>query len=233
MKISAAFGSVSIQLASPELIKKTAYGEVKKADTIVYRTQKPDRDGLFCEKIFGPIRDYECSCGKFKSIRYKGVVCDRCGVEITESKVRRQRTGYIALATPVAHIWYYRIVPSKLALILDISSSDVQSVLYFEKYIVIDPGETDLLPKQVLTDEYEDYREKYQETFVADTGAAAIKKILQNMDLDSEISLLRAEITGKASSKVDKKVLKRLELLEEIRASGNKLEWMILDVIPV
>ncbi len=234
MKISSPFGSISIQLASPELIKKTAYGEVKKADTIGYRTQKPDRDGLFCERIFGPIKDYECNCGKFKSVRYKGVVCDRCGVEITESKVRRQRTGYIALATPVAHIWYYRIVPSKLALILDIASSDVQSILYFEKYIVIDPGETDLLPKQVLTDdEYEEYREKYQETFVADTGAIAIKKILQNMDLDNEISMLRAEIVGKSSSKIDKKLLKRLELLEEIRASGNKLEWMILDVIPV
>jgi len=234
MKISSPFGSISIQLASPELIKKTAYGEVKKADTLSYRTQKPDRDGLFCEKIFGPIKDYECSCGKFKSIRYKGVICDRCGVEITESKVRRQRTGYISLASPVAHIWYYRIVPSKLALVLDISASDVQSILYFEKYIVIDPGETDLLPKQVLTDdEYEDYRERYQETFVADTGAIAIKKILQNMDLDSEISMLRAEITGKSSAKIDKKVLKRLELLEEIRASGNKLEWMILDVIPV
>ena len=232
MKGPTSFGAISIYLASSELIKSLSYGEVKKAETINYRTLRPERDGLFCERIFGPTKDYECACGKFRSIRYKNIVCDKCGVEVTEAKVRRYRTGHIELSAPVAHIWYYRIVPSKIALLLDVTPADIQSVLYFEKYIVVDPGETDLQPNQILTDEeYEEYREKYKEAFVAETGAIALKKILKNLDLDLLISQLRGVVESKL--KVDKKVLKRLELAEEIRKSGNKPEWMILDVIPV
>ncbi len=232
MKGSTSFGAISIQLASSELIKNLSYGEVKKPETINYRTLRPERDGLFCERIFGPTKDYECSCGKFRSIRYKGIVCDKCGVEVTEAKVRRYRTGHIELAAPVAHIWYYRIVPSKIALLLDVAPADIQSILYFEKYIVIDPGETDLIQNQVLTDEeFEEYKEKYKEAFTADTGAVAIKKILKNLDLDVLIDALRNQVDSKL--KVDKKVLKRLELAEEIRKSNNKSEWVILDIIPV
>jgi DNA-directed RNA polymerase subunit beta' len=234
MKGSTSFGSISIQLASSDLIKRLSYGEVKKPETINYRTLRPERDGLFCERIFGPTKDYECSCGKFRSIRYKGIVCDnsRCGVEVTESKVRRSRTGHIELAAPVAHIWYYRIVPSKIALLLEVAPSDIQSILYFEKYIVIDPGETDLVPNKVLNDEeYDEYREKYKEAFTADTGAVAIKKILKNLHLEELSQELRDFIEHKP--KVDKKVLKRLELVEELRKSGNKPEWMVLDIIPV
>ncbi len=232
MRGPTSFGAISIYLASSDLIRSLSYGEVKKAETINYRTLKPEKDGLFCERIFGPTKDYECSCGKFKSIRYKNIVCDKCGVEVTEAKVRRNRTGHIELAAPVAHIWYYRIVPSKIALLLDVSPSDIQSVLYFEKYIVVDPGETDLQQTQILTDEeYDEYRDKYKEAFSAETGAIAIKKILKNLDLDQLIAELRSVVANKI--KVDKKVLKRLELAEEIRKSGNKPEWMILDVIPV
>jgi DNA-directed RNA polymerase subunit beta' len=232
MKGSTSFGAISIQLASSELVKNLSYGEVKKPETINYRTLRPEREGLFCEKIFGPTKDFECSCGKFRSIRYKGIVCDKCGVEVTEAKVRRYRTGHIELAAPVAHIWYYRIVPSKIALLLEVTPADIQSILYFEKYIVIDPGETDLVANQVLTDEeFEEYREKYKEAFSADTGAVAIKKILKNLDLDELIDQLRNLVETKP--KVDKKVLKRLELAEEIRKSHNKPEWVILDIIPV
>ncbi len=232
MKGPTSFGAISIYLASSDLIRSLSYGEVKKPETINYRTLRPERDGLFCERIFGPTKDHECACGKFKSIRYKNIVCDKCGVEVTEAKVRRYRTGHIELAAPVAHIWYYRIVPSKIALLLDVSPADIQSVLYFEKYIVVDPGETDLQQNQILTDEeYEEYREKYKEAFLAETGAIALKKILKNLDLDNLIGEMRSLVESKF--KTDKKLLKRLELAEEIRKSGNKPEWMILDVIPV
>ncbi len=232
MKGSTVFGSISIQMASSELIESLSYGEVKKPETINYRTLRPEKEGLFCERIFGPTKDYECACGKFRSIRYKGIVCDKCGVEVTESKVRRYRTGHIELAAPVAHIWYYRIVPSKIALLLSVAPSDIQSILYFEKYIVIDPGETDLLANQVLTDEeFDEYRDKYKEAFTADTGASAVKTILRNMDLDEISDELRDMIDH--STKADKKVLKRLELIEELRKSNNKPEWIVLDIIPV
>ncbi len=232
MKGATTFGSISIHLASSELIESLSYGEVKKPETINYRTLRPERDGLFCERIFGPTKDYECSCGKFRSIRYKGIVCDKCGVEVTESKVRRYRTGHIEMAAPVAHIWYYRIVPSKIALLLEVAPSDIQSILYFEKYIVIEPGETDLIANQVLNDEeFDEYRDKYKEAFTCDTGAAAIKKILKNLDLDELSDELREMIEHKP--KVDKKVLKRLELVEELRKSNNKAEWVVLDIIPV
>lgn len=227
------FDSVRIKLASPEQIKAWSYGEVKKPETINYRTLRPERDGLFCEKIFGTTKEWECYCGKFKSIRYKGVVCDRCGVEVTNVKVRRERMGHITLASPVAHIWYYRSVPSRMSLLLDISRANLQSVLYYEKYIVISPGETDLKEKQILSeDEYYDALEQYGEVFRAGMGAEAIREILANLDLDKLSYELREEMRAK-EGKIDKHLYKRIEVCESFRNSENKPEWMILTVIPV
>lgn len=232
MKGMQGFGSISVHLASSDLVRSLSHGEVLKPETINYRTLKAEKDGLFCERIFGPTRDYECSCGKFRSIRYKGICCDRCGVEVTESKVRRYRTGHIELVAPIAHIWYYRIIPSKIAILLDVAPSDIQSILYFEKYIVIDAGETDLSPNQVLTDEeYDEYRDRYKEAFTAGAGASAIRQILRNLDLDALADELRA--TNEYQNKSDKKVIKRLELTEDIRRSKNKPEWVVLDAVPV
>ena len=227
------FDSVRIKLASPEQIKDWSYGEVKKPETINYRTLRPERDGLFCEKIFGTTKEWECYCGKFKSIRYKGVVCDRCGVEVTNVKVRRERMGHITLASPVSHIWYYRSVPSRMSLLLDISRANLQSVLYYEKYIVVSAGETDLNEKQILSeDEYYDALEQYGEVFRAGMGAEAVREILQNLDLDKLSYELREEMRAK-EGKVDKHLYKRIEVCESFRNSENKPEWMILTVIPV
>jgi len=227
------FSRIKIKLASPDQIRKWSYGEVKKPETINYRTLRPERDGLFCEKIFGTTKEYECYCGKFKSIRYKGVVCDRCGVEVTHFKVRRERMGHIELAAPVAHIWFYRSVPSRMGLLLNLSMTELRSVLYFEKYIVIDPGDTDLKKMQLLTEEeYEEYRERFGMSFTAGIGADAIKTLLKNLDLDALAAELRAEMMEKGT-KTDKRILKRLEIVEDFRESGNRPEWMILDVIPV
>ena len=227
------FDSIQIKLASPDQIREWSFGEVKKPETINYRTLKPERDGLFCEKIFGTTKEWECYCGKFKSIRYKGVVCDRCGVEVTHYKVRRERGGHIELAFPVAHIWYYRSVPSRMGLLLNMSVNELKSVLYYEKYVVIDPGNTDLKTGDLLDeDAYNHYYENEGDTFVADLGAAAIKEMLARIDLDEEARYLRAEILDK-ESKVDKKQIKRLEIIEALRDSGNKPEWMILDAVPV
>ncbi|MGL4563317.1 MAG: DNA-directed RNA polymerase subunit beta' [Brevinema sp.] len=232
MKGMQGFGSISVNLASSELVRSLSHGEVLKPETINYRTLRAERDGLFCERIFGPTKDYECSCGKFRSIRYKGIVCDRCGVEVTEAKVRRYRTGHIELVAPIAHIWYYRIIPSKIAILLDVAPGHIQSILYFEKYIVIDPGETDLMPNQVLTDEeYDEYRDRYKEAFTAGSGAGAVRQILRNLDLDSLADELRA--TNEYQNKSDKKIIKRLELIEDLRKSKNKPEWVILDAVPV
>ncbi|MGL4367114.1 MAG: DNA-directed RNA polymerase subunit beta' [Brevinemataceae bacterium] len=232
MKGMQGFGSISVNLASSDLIRSLSHGEVLKPETINYRTLRAEKDGLFCERIFGPTKDYECSCGKFRSIRYKGIICDRCGVEVTESKVRRYRTGHIELVAPVAHIWYYRIIPSKIAILLDVAPSSIQSILYFEKYIVIDPGETDLAANQVLSDEeYDEYRDRYKEAFTAGSGAGAVRQILRNLDLDSLADELRA--ANEYQNKSDKKVIKRLELVEELRKSKNKPEWIILDAVPV
>ncbi|MGL4394412.1 MAG: DNA-directed RNA polymerase subunit beta' [Brevinema sp.] len=232
MKGMQGFGSISVNLASSELVRSLSHGEVLKPETINYRTLRAERDGLFCERIFGPTKDYECSCGKFRSIRYKGIICDRCGVEVTEAKVRRYRTGHIELVAPIAHIWYYRIIPSKIAILLDVAPSHIQSILYFEKYIVIDPGETDLAPNQVLTDEeYDEYRDRYKEAFTAGSGAGAVRQILRNIDLDSLADELRA--TSDYQNKSDKKIIKRLELIEDLRKSKNKPEWVILDAVPV
>ena len=227
------FASVKIKLASPDTIRAWSYGEVKKPETINYRTLRPEKDGLFCERIFGTTKEWECYCGKFKSIRYKGVICDRCGVEVTHFKVRRERTGHIELAAPVSHIWYYRSVPSRMGLLLDMQVAQLRAVLYYEKYIVIDAGDTDLKKMQLLTeDEYIEARERYGETFTADMGAEDIKTLLDNIDLDSLAAELRAKMIEKGS-KSDKRLLKRIEIVENFRSSGNKASWMILDVIPV
>jgi len=232
MKGMQGFGSISVNLASSELVRSLSHGVVLKPETINYRTLRSEKDGLFCERIFGPTKDFECSCGKFRSIRYKGIVCDRCGVEVSEAKVRRYRTGHIELVAPIAHIWYYRIIPSKIAILLDVVPSHIQSILYFEKYIVIDPGETDLKANQVLIDEeYDEYRDRYKEAFSAGAGAGAVRQILRNIDLDSLADELRN--TNEYQNKSDKKIIKRLELIEDLRKSKNKPEWIILDAVPV
>ena len=227
------FASIKIKLASPDTIRAWSYGEVKKPETINYRTLRPEKDGLFCERIFGTTKEWECYCGKFKSIRYKGVVCDRCGVEVTHFKVRRERTGHIELAAPVSHIWYYRSVPSRMGRLLDMQVAQLKAVLYYEKYIVIDAGDTDLKKMQLLTeDEYLEARERYGETFTADMGAEAIKTLLDSIDLDALAAELRNKMIEKGS-KSDKSLLSRIEIVENFRSSGNKASWMILDVVPV
>lgn len=232
MRDIADFDSIRISIASPELIKSMSYGEVKKPETINYRTLKPEKDGLFCERIFGTTKDWECHCGKYKSMRYKKVVCERCGVEVSSFRVRRERCGHIELASPVAHIWYYRSVPSRIGLILDIPVTALKSILYFEKYIVIDPGDTDLKEKQILTEEeYYDLRERYGMMFHAETGAEAIKNMLELISLKRESVKLRKSMLDK--KKIDKRLLKRIELIEDFIASKNKPEWMLLEVVPV
>lgn len=227
------FNRIRIRLASPETIRDWSFGEVKKPETINYRTLKPERDGLFCEKIFGTTKDWECYCGKFKSIRYKGVVCDKCGVEVTHSKVRRERMGNIELSYPVAHIWYYRTVPSRIALVLDMKANDIKSVLYFERYVVIEPGDSGLEFRQLVTqDDYIRLMEQYGDKFYASIGADAIKELLNMVNLEEDIRDLRTTIEEKKKIS-DKRILKRLEILEAFRDSQNRPEWMILDVIPV
>ncbi|MBN2652759.1 MAG: DNA-directed RNA polymerase subunit beta' [Spirochaetales bacterium] len=227
------FDKMKIILASPERIRAWSYGEVKKPETINYRTLRPEKDGLFCERIFGTTKEWECYCGKFKSIRYKGVICDRCGVEVTHFKVRRERLGHIELASPVSHIWYYRSVPSRMGLLLDMTITNLRAVLYFEKYIVIDAGDSDLKKMQLLTDEeLAEAREMYGMNFTAGIGAEAIRTLLKNTDLDGLASELRQKMISKGS-KADPRLLKRIEIIENFRDSVNKPEWMILDVIPV
>ncbi len=227
------FDHIMLKLASPEQIRAWSYGEVKKPETINYRTLRPEKEGLFCERIFGTTKEWECYCGKFKSIRYKGVVCDRCGVEVTHFKVRRERMGHIELACPVSHIWYYRSVPSRMGLLLDLSIAALRSVLYYEKYIVIEPADTDLKKHQLLTEEeYAEARDRFGVTFTAGMGGEAISSILENLDLDAMSSELRAKMAEKGV-KSDKRLLKRIEIVENFRDSGNRCEWMILDVIPV
>ena len=227
------FDAIKIGLASPEKIREWSRGEVKKPETINYRTLKPEKDGLFCEKIFGPSKDWECHCGKYKKIRYKGVVCDRCGVEVTKANVRRERMGHIELAAPVSHIWYFKGIPSRMGLILDISPRTLEKVLYFASYIVLDPGESDLQYKQVLSEkEYREAYDKYQGRFRVGMGAEAIKELLQAIDLEKENKELRQSLKG-ATGQKRARVIKRLEVVEAFRESNNKPEWMILDAIPV
>ena len=227
------FESIKIGLASPEQIRSWSHGEVTKPETINYRTLKPEQGGLFCERIFGPQKDWECHCGKYKRIRYKGKVCERCGVEVTRAKVRRERMGSIELAAPVSHIWYFKTIPSRMGLVLDITPKALEQVLYFSQYIVTDPGTTPLEKKQLLNEkQYRDMREKYENDFEAGMGAEAIKKLLCEIDLDKTCDELRAELED-ATGQKSIRLLKRLEVLEAFRQSGNRPEWMILDVIPV
>jgi DNA-directed RNA polymerase subunit beta' len=227
------FEYMKIGLASPEKIRSWSYGEVKKPETINYRTLKPEKDGLFCERIFGPTKDWECHCGKYKRVRYKGVVCDRCGVEVTRSKVRRERMGHIELAAPVSHIWYFKGIPSRMGLVLDMSPRALEEVIYFASYVVTDPGDTPLEKKQLLSEkEYRAYREKYGQSFQASMGAEAIKKLLQDIDLDKEVATLKEELKT-AQGQRRARIIKRLEVLEAFRNSGNDPAWMVLDVLPV
>ncbi len=227
------FDRIKIGLASPEQIRAWSSGEVKKPETINYRTLKPEREGLFCEKIFGPTRDWECHCGKYKRVRYKGIVCDRCGVEVTRAKVRRERLGHIELAAPVSHIWYFKGIPSRMGLLLDMSPRTLEKVLYFASYIVIDPGDTPLAKRQLLNEaEYREYREKYGASFKAGMGAEAIKKLLEEMDLEKLAKELRKEIKETTGQRRVRAV-RRLEVVEAFRKSGNQPPWMIMDVIPV
>ena len=228
------FESIKIGIASPDKIREWSHGEVKKPETINYRTLKPERDGLFCERIFGPQKDWECHCGKYKRIRYKGKICDRCGVEVTRSKVRRERMGHIELAAPVSHIWYFKGIPSRMGLILDISPRMLEKVLYFALYIVTDPGNVrELQEKQMLNEkEYRDMREKYEDDFQAGMGAEAIRTLLEKIDLEQLAAELKEELFTAAGQK-RVRILKRLEVVEAFRASGNRPEWMILDAIPV
>ena len=229
----ATFDAIKIGIASPEMIREWSYGEVKKPETINYRTLKPERDGLFCERIFGPTKDWECHCGKYKKIRYKGKICDRCGVEVTRAKVRRERMGHIELATPVSHIWYFKGIPSRMGLLLDISPRILEKVLYFAAYIVTDPGETPLMRNQILSEkEYRDMREKYEDDFDAGMGAEAVKKLLQQIDLEALSEQLHTELKS-ASGQKKARIVKRLEVVDAFRISGNKPEWMIIDVLPV
>ena len=227
------FDRMRIGLASPEMILAWSHGEVKKPETINYRTLKPERDGLFCEKIFGPTKDWECHCGKYKRVRYKGIVCDRCGVEVTRSKVRRERMGHIKLAAPVSHIWYFKGIPSRMGLLLDMSPRALEKVLYFVSYIVTDPGDTSLLKRQLLTEtEYRECREKYGSRFQAGMGAESIKLLLEEMDLDKLNDELRRELK-EVSGQRKVRAIRRLEVVEAFKQSGNHPEWMIMDVVPV
>ena len=228
------FDALRIGLASPEMIRSWSFGEVKKPETINYRTFKPERDGLFCARIFGPIKDYECLCGKYKRLKHRGVMCEKCGVEVTLTKVRRERMGHIELASPVAHIWFLKSLPSRIGLLLDMTLRDIERGLYFESFVVIDDGTTDLEIGQLLSDEqYYEALEQYGDDFVAKMGAEAIFELLSQLDLNEEINVLREEIPQTNSETKIKKLSKRLKLMEAFQGSGNKPEWMAMNVLPV
>ena len=226
------FGSVKITLTSPNDIRSWSFGEVKKPETINYRTYRPERDGLFCERISGPERDYECACGKYKGTKYKGIICDRCGVKVTHSRVRRKRMGHINLAAPIVHIWFFKAMPSRLGNLLAMKTSDLEKVIYFQDYVVTDPGTTDLTYKQVLTeDEHRLAYEKYGSSFVAMMGAEAIRELLNQLDLVEIAFELRAELDTTKSKQREKDLSKRLKIVEQIRNSENDPAWMVLDVV--
>jgi len=228
------FDFISIKIASSEVVKSWSRGEVKKPETINYRTLRPEKDGLFCEKIFGPSRDWECSCGKYKRIKYKGIICNRCGVEVTLSKVRRERMGHIELASACSHIWFFKALPSRMSLLLNISLRDLEKVVYYEEYIVIDPGESPLKKKELLTeDKYRKYSEDYGAKFKAMIGAEAIRELLREIKLDELIVELKLQLQEQKSEQNKKKILKRLKIIESFKKSGNKPEWMIIDIVPV
>src|SRR5256714_6993504 len=228
------FDAIKIGLASPEKIRSWSYGEVKKPETINYRTFKPERDGLFCAKIFGPVKDYECLCGKYKRLKHRGVICEKCGVEVTLAKVRRERMGHIELASPVAHIWFLKSLPSRMGMVLDMTLRDIERVLYFEAFVVTDPGLTPLNRGQLLTeDDYLAKLEQYGDDFSATMGAEGIRELLRHLDLNKEIDVLRKDLEATGSDTKIKKIAKRLKVLEAFHKSGIKPEWMILEVLPV
>ncbi|NCB61546.1 MAG: DNA-directed RNA polymerase subunit beta', partial [Gammaproteobacteria bacterium] len=225
---------IKIGLASPDMIRSWSFGEVKKPETINYRTFKPERDGLFCARIFGPVKDYECLCGKYKRLKHRGVICEKCGVEVTQTKVRRERMGHIELASPVAHIWFLKSLPSRIGLLLDMTLRDIERVLYFESFVVVDAGMTSLERSQMLTEEqYLDALEEYGDEFDAKMGAEAILALLRAQDLEHEIATMREELSQTNSETKRKKTTKRLKLMESFLQSGNKPEWMIMTVLPV
>ncbi|MDE0362561.1 MAG: DNA-directed RNA polymerase subunit beta', partial [Rhodospirillaceae bacterium] len=228
------FDAIRIGLASPDMIRSWSYGEVKKPETINYRTFKPERDGLFCAKIFGPIKDYECLCGKYKRLKHRGVVCEKCGVEVTQTKVRRERMAHIELASPVAHIWFLKSLPSRIGLMLDMTLREIERILYFEAFVVVDPGLTDLERGQLLTDEtYLEAIEQYGNEFDARMGAEAVRDLLLSLDLDGEVAGVREAISATRSETKIKRLSKRLKLLESFTDSSNKPEWMVMTVLPV
>ena len=233
--VTPTFDQIRIALASPEKIRSWSYGEIKKPETINYRTFKPERDGLFCARIFGPTKDYECLCGKYKRMKYKGIICEKCGVEVTLARVRRERMGHIELASPVAHIWFLKSLPSRIAMMLDMPLKDIERVLYFEQYIVTEPGLTSLKQHQLLTeDDYMRCQEEFgDDSFTAEIGAEAVRGMLQGIDLNKTADELRTELAGNPSEMKQKKYSKRLKLIEAFLESGNKPEWMILTVVPV
>jgi DNA-directed RNA polymerase subunit beta' len=226
--------AVSIKLASPDDIRSWSHGEVKKPETINYRTYRSEKDGLFCERIFGPERDWECFCGKYKGIKHKGMVCDRCGVKITHSRVRRKRMGHIELVAPVAHIWFFKAMPSRIGTLLAMKTAHLERVIYFQDYVVIDPGDTPLKERQLLTEEeYRQYRSKYGETFEAGMGSEAIEKCLNRLELEPTKEELRKELKESNSKQRTKEIIKRLKTIEMLLSSKNESSWMILKVIPV
>src|SRR5437588_4590898 len=228
------FDSIRISLASPEKIRSWSHGEVTKPETINYRTFKPERDGLFCAKTFGPVTDWECLCGKYKRMKHRGVICDKCGVEVTLSKVRRERMGHIELASPVSHVWFFKGLPSRIGHLLDISLRDLERVLYFEAYVVVDPAETELKQNQLLNEEqYRKAREEHQHRFKAQMGAEAIKELLKRVSIDQLAIELRDKMRTEVSAQKKLKFAKRLKVVDSFRKSSNRPEWMILDVIPV
>ena len=229
------FDQIRILIASPEKIRSWSYGEVKKPETINYRTFKPEKDGLFCARIFGPVKDYECLCGKYKRMKYRGIICEKCGVEVTTSKVRRERMAHIDLAAPVAHIWFLKSLPSRISTLLDMALKDVEKVLYFEAFVVTDPGMSSFSKGQILTEEqYLRAQDEFgEDSFSAQIGAEAIKQILSDINLDEEKASLRSELVEVKSEVRRKKIVKRLKLVEAFLDSGNKPQWMIMDVIPI
>ena len=228
------FDAIRIGLASPEKIRSWSFGEVKKPETINYRTFKPERDGLFCAKIFGPVKDYECLCGKYKRLKHRGVICEKCGVEVTLSKVRRERMGHIDLASPVAHIWFLKSLPSRMGLMLDMTLRDIERVLYFEAYVVIDPGMTPLERGSLLSeDAYLNAIQQYGDEFDARMGAESVRALLKSINLEEEVAKARGDLAATTSETKIKKLTKRLKVLEAFMYSGNKPEWMVLEILPV
>ena len=228
------FDAIRVRIASPEKIRSWSYGEVKKPETINYRTFKPERDGLFCAKIFGPVKDWECTCGKYKRMKHKGVICEKCGVEVILSKVRRERLGHIELATPVAHIWYFKGLPSRLGHLLDIPLKDLERIIYFENYVVTDPGDSEMEIGQILTEEeFREMEMEFPDTFRAMIGAEAVSELLKPMNMEELSVQLKEEMVTTKSVMNKRKLAKRLKIVEAFRKSGNKPEWMILQVIPV